>query len=162
MNAIKTLTILASVLFSIGLSSCNKQNPALEFVDIITDVTSQIENVQNIEEFEALDSQLKVGDKYVNDHADYVLTESDKDAISKALSDMIKASFAKQAEFNGGTEIPDEQIEMYTQSLTMFIQNANTLGELNNQNAEIEDETSEGIIEETPEDSVITEVVDSL
>lgn len=156
MRIIKTLAIVAIALIATGLTGCKKQNPALEFVDIINNVTTEINKAQNLEQFEALDKQLAEGDEFVNQHADFELSESDKDAIAEALTSMLKASFAKQGEFNG-IEIPEAQIDMYTQTLTEFIKKAKKLGDLNANQGDIttEEEFVE-TIEELPADSTVT------
>lgn len=149
-NSILTMALIALVM---GIASCSKSSPVVEYANEIDKATKVIASATDLKDLESksLEADQDKTNQIITDNADYVLTDSDKDILKEALGNLIKTSLIKGMEFSG-QKVSDEEVESYVKMVVdPNIDKATTLGDLLPNNTVIEEEQ---IIEEITPDSV--------
>lgn len=154
-NSILSMVLIALV---VGFASCSKQTPVTDFCSQIDKFTKEINDAKDLQQLQNISTnELQANtDKILEENADYVLTDADKAALKKSMTNLFKASISKQAELIG-YPMDEKQIEDMAKSIEPTIDAATTFGEINNQpnnqsSAQFEEE--EEIVEDIVPDSI--------
>lgn len=154
MKTIKSLLSIAIVALATVLPSCTNQsqNPAQEFASKLDKLTDEVKDIKSEQDFAGLQEEIEASDRFVKEHAAYVLTDDDRKDIKDAMSKFFQTSFEKSFEL-AGQDPAESQIEMMVNMITAGVDRAKTLGDLSNPIEDGESDISDGMdavdIEET-------------
>lgn len=130
MKSIKSILALAIIAILVGLSSCGKATPAEQFAEELNKLTKDVSSVKTADEYMKIQEGIQAADKIITENADYQLTDKDRDAIKSAMKNFFSAMFNKIGELQN-QEVPAGQVDMMVNMITGAVDNAKTLGELN-------------------------------
>lgn len=121
------LLFIATLAFA---TSCSKSasTPVDEFVGMIENFSSKIENASTEAEIDEIAQSGDIDMKKFNDST-YELTSADKDKIKGAVKGLFDVMMKKVGEFTG-QEIPASAVEMAVTMFNAKVDNCKTLGDL--------------------------------
>lgn len=158
MKKIFSFTIIAIVaLLGVVATSCNKSNPVDKYIDLIDELTSKMNKISSVEELANFNpDEFNVKETaIISADGNYSLTESDKEKLTRAISDYLYVSFCKGFDLTvssmegADTDLFEEMKNGAKMKLETIvsnqIDNCSTLKDVNNAMLSIGDEFNESL-----------------
>lgn len=138
MKSNKIGVLITALLICVSIVSCGKggNTPVDMFVDVLDHATKQIEQINSETEFLEAERIFSPEEAWniLQDNADYILTDKDKEKIKKSYDKLLETAYEKSIAYSGLPQSLTEQYRSEIQFITVKanekIENSNTLGDL--------------------------------
>ena len=135
MKKFKVLFSLLLVFSLCQLSSCHKETPVDQIVEILNQATQKVKQIQDPAELSNIRNVVSPEDVWniIRENGEYQLTDHDKDELKKSYNELMTAAYDKSAEFVNDDESKKtvkSQLDLMMRAIDNNIDRANVLGDI--------------------------------